>query len=419
LYNKNKTILIAYPAGKKGAFIIPNNVTSIWDSAFWGCSGLTSISIPNSITSIGEYAFYECTSLTNVTIPNTVTKIGEGAFSSNSLASVTIPESVTTIGNKAFANNKLTNLEIPKSVTSIGYSAFENNNLTSVIIPESIKWIAANLFANNKLTSVTIPSSVTKIYREAFSYNNLTNITIPESILEIGEGAFSNNNISSITIPESVTKIEKNAFANNKLTSFIIQNNLTKVDVISIFTDNTTNATELLTVQKAYDLANDYRDKNDYDNAIKQYRLILKTYPNHTDSKNNLKAVWDKRIDENKKMYPAPFAGKWQHIIPSYSYTTEGSTRTETYTYKTGNQITTYHTTGTRTVTTPGHTVTVPAVTAVYEFNGINYTMYSMSAGKETSRKSGTFFYSGNLIEFDDGTTLPLKNNLLDGYTKQ
>ena len=60
--------------------VIPNSVTSIGDSAFYGCSGLTSVTIGNSVNSIGDWAFGNCYGLTSVTIPNSVTSIGSEAF---------------------------------------------------------------------------------------------------------------------------------------------------------------------------------------------------------------------------------------------------------------------------------------------------------------------------------------------------
>ena len=82
--------------------IIPNSVTSIGDSAFSGCSNLTSIVIPNSVTSIGDYAFSGC-SMASIVIPNSVTSIGDYAFSScSNLTSIVIPNSVTSIGGYAF-----------------------------------------------------------------------------------------------------------------------------------------------------------------------------------------------------------------------------------------------------------------------------------------------------------------------------
>ena len=39
---------------------IPESVTSIGGDAFFGCSGLTSITIPGKVTSIGDYAFTNC-----------------------------------------------------------------------------------------------------------------------------------------------------------------------------------------------------------------------------------------------------------------------------------------------------------------------------------------------------------------------
>ena len=71
-------------------------VASIGDSAFYYCSGLTSVTIPNSVTSIGKGAFYECRGLTSVSIPNSVTSIGDYAFAfCSGLKSVNIDYSVT------------------------------------------------------------------------------------------------------------------------------------------------------------------------------------------------------------------------------------------------------------------------------------------------------------------------------------
>lgn len=126
LYNKAKTRFIHVPKNLSGAIIIPNSVTSIGSSAFWGCTGLTFVTIPDSVTSIGNYAFYNCSGLTSVTIPNNVTSIGDSAFyKCIELTSVTIPKSVTSIGDSAFSGcTALTSITIPGSVQQIGYWAF-------------------------------------------------------------------------------------------------------------------------------------------------------------------------------------------------------------------------------------------------------------------------------------------------------
>ncbi|MGM9746329.1 MAG: leucine-rich repeat protein, partial [Paludibacteraceae bacterium] len=87
--------------------VIPDGVANIKNYAFYGCSGLTSVTIPNSVTSIGEQVFFNCSSLTSVTIPNSVESIGNSAFiDCTELRAVTLSNSCKTIGVSAFANCK-------------------------------------------------------------------------------------------------------------------------------------------------------------------------------------------------------------------------------------------------------------------------------------------------------------------------
>jgi hypothetical protein len=82
LFNKNRTELVQYPAGKAGNFTIPNTVTNIADYALWNCPQLTGITIPEGVTEIKKEVFAACGRLTNVIIPASVTNIGPNAFNS-------------------------------------------------------------------------------------------------------------------------------------------------------------------------------------------------------------------------------------------------------------------------------------------------------------------------------------------------
>jgi len=76
LFNKDKTILVQYPAGHDGTdYTIPGSVTSIGMVAFAYCSSLTSVTIPGSVPSIDLLALSACDSLTSVTFAGSNTAI--------------------------------------------------------------------------------------------------------------------------------------------------------------------------------------------------------------------------------------------------------------------------------------------------------------------------------------------------------
>ena len=186
LFNKEKTELIKYPAGKsQTSYTIPNSVTSIGKRAFYKCTGLTSITIPNSVTSIGDWVFDGCTGLTSINVAsgnNYYSGINGVLFNKKKTELIRYPE-----------GKSQTSYTIPNSVTSIGYGAFYGcTDLTSITIPNSVTSIGTRAFYKcTGLTSITIPNGVTSIGDWAFwDCTGLTSITIPNSVTSIGDSAF-------------------------------------------------------------------------------------------------------------------------------------------------------------------------------------------------------------------------------------
>lgn len=201
------------------------SVTAISNDAFFGCSGLTSVSIPNSVKSIGERAFQECNYLSKVNIPNSVTSIEQGTFyNCSSLVSISIPESVISIGNSAFYGcTDLTNISFPSSITSVGCFAFKGTTWYGSQ-PYGMIYIGkvAYSFKYNKTipedTKIEIKEGTVSISQLAFCDNihndcrGLKNVTFPHTLTTISFHAFWNcSGLTTITIPSSVTTIE-NAF---------------------------------------------------------------------------------------------------------------------------------------------------------------------------------------------------------------
>ena len=124
------------------------------DYAFYGCSGLTSLTLPSSVTSIGDYAFQDCSGLTSLTLPSGVTSIGICAF---------------------YDCSGLTSLTIPSSVTEIGWGAFRGcSGLTSIYVyPENLPELGIEIFTgcDAKNCTVYVPKGTYDAYKSSeFGY---------------------------------------------------------------------------------------------------------------------------------------------------------------------------------------------------------------------------------------------------------
>ena len=175
--------------------IIPNDVTRINKYAFYGCSGLNSVTIPNSVTTIGNDAFQNCTGLTSLALGNNVTSIGHSAFSGcGALTSITITSNMTFLGSWAFCNCC---------------------SLTSLVIPNGIKTIQkGTVYGCSSLTSITIPRSIAYIQDEAFkNCASLTDVwcyaeIVPKPDYYSYDNAFNNSPVSSATLHVPAESLE-------------------------------------------------------------------------------------------------------------------------------------------------------------------------------------------------------------------
>ncbi|MDD6994581.1 MAG: leucine-rich repeat protein [Candidatus Borkfalkiaceae bacterium] len=175
---KSKTEILYYPVGKQGEYVVPSTVTKIGANVFVARKGLTKITIGNNVTSIGDAAFKGCTNLAEIVWGEPAEgetakplTIGERAFEDcDSFVSFTLPARVTALGDMAFYNCD--------SIVTFDFAA-----------NSALKTIGEKAFAGlDKLQTIALPEGVVSVGNYAFSdCENLTKVTFPSTVERLGK----------------------------------------------------------------------------------------------------------------------------------------------------------------------------------------------------------------------------------------
>ena len=128
-----------------------DNVVTIDDYAFCGCTNLRKVELPESLVILGAAVFSECRVLEEVVYPSNVTVNKGSTFEyCRELKKITFNEGTKIIPNE-FARDcdSLEEIQIPSSVEYIGTRAFfQCTRLKKVHIPSSVETIDGYAFAN-------------------------------------------------------------------------------------------------------------------------------------------------------------------------------------------------------------------------------------------------------------------------------
>ena len=207
LFDKAKSTLFVYPAGKQGAYTIPDTVVDIGESAFENCIGLTGVTMPDSVTSVGYSAFSGCAALKSVKLSDSVASIAYAAFEGCAgLTSITLPASVLTVDSGSFGGcSGLTAINVAS-----GNPNYSSQN--GVLFDKINKRLV--LYPARRKEPYQVPNGIVEIGDYAFRGSYVEDVVIPDTVKRIGNHAFEDcDYINTITLSDSVESIGDYAFS--------------------------------------------------------------------------------------------------------------------------------------------------------------------------------------------------------------
>lgn len=225
--------------------ILPPSVKTIGESAFDGCTALTTIEAPG-LVSVGKYAFRSCTALQEITLPDTLSQLGDNAFQGcTALKKVVLPQGVRTLPNSLFLGcSALTDVQVSNKLQVIEDYAFANcTSLTELTLPDTATSIGNNAFLScTKLSKLTLSTDLVSVGDKAFgNCISLTKLDLGRKLTKIAPRTFSGcQALSEITLPDTLTLIGYSAFENcTALTTVHFGGSQTQWKAIEVQNDNT------------------------------------------------------------------------------------------------------------------------------------------------------------------------------------
>lgn len=220
-------------------FEVPESVTNIESSVFYGCRYLTNVTINAQVEIMGQGLFNGCSMLEKIELPNALKNIGPRTFSGcKNLSNIEIPIGVTNIGYSAFSGcSKITRLDIPESVVSIGQEAYRNSGLKDpLIIPDCVERIDYGAFRDCPYTNVVLGAGIEYL---GYSYNS--GGVFAQSPLQIevrcrlpeGGGLPLGNGNVKYAVPEELAFSWRDWLMENEMSNSFIKRDYPKVNILS------------------------------------------------------------------------------------------------------------------------------------------------------------------------------------------
>ena len=203
LFDYDGKHLLQYPAGRRERdYIVPEQVTAISDSAFFGCEYLERIKFGKSVKVIGSSAFRNCMKLREILFPENLETVKNCAFQNCvSLARVNLPNWTAYLGAYAFSGCKqLSEVHLPEKLTELCMGLFEYcAGLQQIRLPEGIIKIGEKVFRSSGLTELFVPYSVSRIEKQAFALcSGLRYLFLSNRVNQIAEDAFEKHSSSLV-----------------------------------------------------------------------------------------------------------------------------------------------------------------------------------------------------------------------------